>query len=104
MSGPARAARGRRRRVAVGAIVLACLVATGCRTIGYVARGGFAEARILWRRQPIPELLARPDLDPQLRERLELVERVRTYAGNDLGLRVGESYTTFADVDGEAVV
>jgi len=104
MSGPARAARGRRLRVAVGAIVLACLVATGCRTIGYVARGGLAEARILWRRQPIAELLAQPDLDPQLRDRLELVERVRAYAGNDLGLRVGESYTTFADVDGEAVV
>jgi predicted aminopeptidase len=104
MSGPARAARGRRRRVAVAAAVLACLVASGCRTVGYVARGGLAEARILWRRQPIAELLERPDLDPVLRERLELVQRVRTFAEDDLGLRVGESYTTFADVDGEAVV
>ena len=104
MSAPARAARGRRLRVAVAATVLVCLVASGCRSVGYVARGGLAEARILWRRQPIAELLERPDLDPKLRERLELVRRVRAYAGGDLGLRVGESYTTFADVDGEAVV
>ena len=104
MSGRARAARGRRLRVAVGALVLASLVAAGCRTVGYVARGGLAEARILWRRQPIAELLALPDLDARLRERLELVERVRAYAEHDLRLRVGESYTTFADVDGEGVV
>jgi predicted aminopeptidase len=100
MSPGARAARGRRRRVAVAATVLACLVASGCRTVGYVARGGLAEARILWRRQPIAELLERPDLDGVLRERLELVRRVRTFAEDDLGLRVGESYT-FADVGGE---
>ena len=104
MSRPARAARGRRLRVAVAATVLACLVASGCRTVGYVARGGLSEARILWRRQPIVDLLERPDLDPKLRERLQLVQQVRTFAEDDLGLRVGESYTTFADVDGEGVV
>jgi hypothetical protein len=66
----------------------------------YVARGGIAEARILWRRQPITTLLARPDLAPDLRERLELVLSVRRFADESLGLHVGESYETYADVEG----
>src|SRR5262249_4932431 len=41
---------------------------------------------------------------PKLRERLELVQRGRAFAGDVLRLRGGGSYTTFADVDGEGVV
>lgn len=88
---------------------LACLaglvaVVTGCGQPLYVARLGWEEARILWRREPIPELLARPDLDPGLRERFELVLAARAFAGERLGLRVGDSYGTFAEVDQRAVV
>jgi predicted aminopeptidase len=86
------------------AVIVVCGAgALGCGRIGYLARGGLAEARILWRREPIADLLARPDLDPDLARRLALVLRVRTFAGT-LGLEVGDSFTTFADVDGEAVV
>jgi predicted aminopeptidase len=56
------------------------------------------------RREPIPSLLARPDLDPALRERFELVLATRTFARDRLGLTVGDSYTTFAEIDGDATV
>jgi predicted aminopeptidase len=94
------------RRTAAAWLVLVIVSLTGllgCRTVGYLARGGLAEARILWRRQPITDLLARPDLDTELRRRLELVLQVREFA-EELGLDVGGSFTTFADVDGEAVL
>src|SRR5205823_1831914 len=52
-------------------------------------------------RRPIAELLARPDLDPTLRERLELVRAVRAFAAGPLGLRVGNNYATFAELDGD---
>ena len=71
---------------------------------GYLLRAGWSEARILWRRRPIAELLARPGLDPALRERLQLALAVRAFAAQPLGLRVGDSYTTFADVEGEDLV
>ena len=44
------------------------------------------------------EVLARPDLDPTLRERLELVLAARDFAAIGLGLRVGDSYTSYAEV------
>src|SRR5205823_2574799 len=68
------------------------------------ARAGWAEARLLLRRQPIAGLLARPDLPPGLRERLELVLAVRAFAAGPLGLRAGDSYTTFAEVPRDATV
>lgn len=86
-----------------GLLGLLALVA-GCGQPLYVARLGWEEARLLWRRQPIPELLARPDLDPALRERLELVLAARAFAQERLGFRVGESYGTFAEVDERGVV
>jgi predicted aminopeptidase len=92
----------RRALLLAGAIafVVAC---GGPRGAGYLLRAGWSEARLLLRRQPITALLAEPDLDPALRERLELVLAAREFA-RDLGLRVGDSYTTYADVDRDETV
>ena len=92
--------RGARRAAAW--LMLALLVG-GCGA-GYVARAGYEEARILWRRQPIAEVLAQPDLDPATRAKLELVEPVRAFARDQLGLHVGGSYTSVATVDADQVV
>ena len=86
-------------------LLLGLVLLDGCTGgAGYLLRAGWSEARILWRRRPIAELLARPDLDPVLRERLQLALAVRAFAAQPLGLRVGQSYTTFADVEGEDLV
>lgn len=47
---------------------------------------------------PIDEVLARPDLDPALRERLRLVQSIRRYASEHLGLPDNGSYTRYADL------
>src|SRR5262249_26604346 len=52
----------------------------------------------LYRRTPITDVLARPELDPEVRERLTLVLQVREFARDTLDLRVGDSYATFAEV------
>ena len=98
--------RPRTRRIPFFSLLLVgLLLLDGCTGgAGYLLRAGWSEARILWRRRPITELLARPDLDPALRERLQLALAVREFAAQPLGLRVGQSYTTFADVEGEDLV
>jgi predicted aminopeptidase len=92
-------------RRAVASVVL--VLAVGCASaggVGYFVRAGWSEARILLARQPIADLLARPDTAPALRERLALTLAVRAFAADHLGLRVGDSYSTFAEIDGDATV
>ncbi len=89
------------RRLA--AIVVCALSLCGC-SAPYVLRAGYEEAKILWRRQPIAELLADPNLDAATRAKLELVLEVRRYARDALGLRVGGSYSSLSRVDADQVV
>jgi predicted aminopeptidase len=94
------------RRWAVLTLGAGTLLA-GCMALGgpsYLAQAVWSEARILVRREPIPDVLARPGLDPTRAERLRLALAVRTFARDALGLAVGESYATFVDIDGEAPV
>jgi predicted aminopeptidase len=69
----------------------------------YVIRAGYEEAKILWRRQPIVDVLAQPDLDPDVRRKLTLVLDVRRHA-EALGLEVGGSFTTLSYVDGPTML
>jgi predicted aminopeptidase len=86
------------------AVLAASLALSGCVEPGYLLRAGWSEARLLLRREPIDVLLARDDLAADLRTRLELTLAVRRFAASGLGLEVGESYTTFAEVPDDATV
>jgi predicted aminopeptidase len=85
------------------AVVLAAALLSACSPT-YVLRAGYEEAKILWRRQPIDDLLRRGDLDATTREKLQLTLDARTFARDTLGLRVGDSYTTLARVDADQAV
>ncbi len=50
------------------------------------------------KREPIAEVIARPDTDATLKRRLELASRARDFAMSDLGLPDNGSYRTFADL------
>lgn len=71
---------------------------------GYVIRAGVQEAKILSRRQPIPEVLASPATDSVTRAKLELVRTARTFAEERLELDAGDSYTTFSRVDRDTLL
>lgn len=64
----------------------------------YVLRAGYEEAKILWHRRPIAEVLARPNLDELTREKLKMVLRVRQFAERDLGFKTGGSYQTLTEI------
>ena len=93
-------ASSRWREVLLLMALLATLssVISGCSPF-YVMRAAYEEGKILWRREPIPEYLAKPDLAPETQEKLKLVLAVRDYARDVLKLNVGGSYSSYSYVD-----
>ncbi|MFI5239395.1 MAG: aminopeptidase, partial [Gemmatimonadales bacterium] len=87
----------------VGITLGALLIAVGP-TACYLSRGAWEEARILSRRQPISAMLADPATPPTLRAKLTVVEAARRFAHDSLGLRTGDSFTTYSHVDHDTLV
>jgi predicted aminopeptidase len=87
------------------ALLVAAVLAIGLAGCSptYVLRAGYEEAKILWRREPIAQVLARSDLEPEIRRKLELVLAARRYA-EEIGLDVGGSFTTLSYVDGPTML
>ena len=71
---------------------------------GYVLRAGYEEARILAGREPIDRVIASSATDSVIRAKLELVRNVRTFAVQELELDVGDSYTTYTEVDSDTLL
>lgn len=70
----------------------------------YVLRAGYEEAKILWSRRPIEDILQQKELDSATREKLHLVLRVRRFARDELGFNVGGSYSSLAEVTTPPIV
>ncbi|MEW6270870.1 MAG: aminopeptidase [Thermodesulfobacteriota bacterium] len=85
-------------RCAVLLGVLSCLVGCGGCSPLYVLRSAYEESRILLARQSIESLLAKPELDPETRAKLEMVLDVRRFAKERLDLEVDGAYASFSIV------
>jgi predicted aminopeptidase len=90
-------------RIVRGAGLMVVLCGVQACSAPYFLRVAYEEARILWRREPIVELLTRDDLASDTRDKLAAVLAAREFAEETLGFDVGRSYTTLARVDDSAV-
>lgn len=85
-------------------ILLASLFITACGNLGYYAQSISGQIEILRKREPIDELLQNPELDTGLRQKLILLQDIRTYASDTLGLPDNDSYHGYADLQRRFVV
>ncbi len=78
------------RRPASAVAHLGVLFLPAC-SPGYVLRAGWEEAQILAHRRPIPEVIADPETDPELRGKLEFARR-------ELGLKAARSFQHYSEI------
>ena len=86
------------------AVVLAVLGLIFGPTACYLSRGAWEEAKILSRREPISELVARPGTPKAVRAKLKVVLAARQYAKDSLRLRTKDSFTTYSRLDHDTLV
>jgi predicted aminopeptidase len=70
-----------------------------CTNLGYYGHTLSGGAKILAKRQPIDKLLANPETDVDLKEKLSLVLAIREFAIEELGLPDNKSYRTYSELD-----
>ena len=70
----------------------------------YLARAGWEEAKILWRRRDIASIVRDTTVPPATRSKLQLVLDARAFASATLGLDVGRSFATFSPLERDTLV
>lgn len=95
-----RGVRGTAGVLALAVLAFFTLVATG----RYLARAGWAEAKILWRARSIADIVRDSATVAATRAKLELVLAARTFAADSVKLKAKQSFTTYSHIDRDTLV
>lgn len=84
----------------LSAVVVVLFVAIGAvdLELGYFWHLGKGQLSLLWRAKSISRVLKDASLDPLVRKQLLLVEDLRTFAKEEIGLASSRNYTTYVDI------
>jgi len=85
-------------------LVLLSLLLSACSTITYYSQAINGQMQILSQRQPIAQLIEDPATNPKLKQRLQLVAKMRSFASSELGLPDNASYKSYANLERSHVV
>lgn len=96
-------ARPRRRALPFLLAIALVIPLAGC-DVRYLAQAAYEEGRLLWYREPITRVMAKPDLPVDVRAKLATVMAVRKFDEERLGLKVGGAYESITKVDQRAIV
>jgi predicted aminopeptidase len=98
--------RSKRLRRWLTAIFLVLIVAavSGCRTISFYSQAVKGQYQIFAHEKRIDKLLADPSTAEKLRNRLQLIQALRSFAESDLKLPVDAQYKKYVDVHRPFVV
>lgn len=91
-------------RLRLFALLLPIAVIGGCASPGYYLHAVSGQVELLNKRRSVEEVLSDPTTTPQIRQQLGLVERLRDFASQELGLPDNRSYRTYADLERPFVV
>ncbi len=87
--------------MAAAPVAVACLT-TGC-SLGYYSQAVGGHLSLMKARQPIADVLASEDTDPELKAKLQTLLDARVFAYERLGLPKNESYSTYSETGRAAV-
>ncbi|WP_346833290.1 aminopeptidase [Pseudomonas abietaniphila] len=87
-----------------GLPMLAILLLSGCSSLSYYTQLASGQLALLRAREPVSDVIADPQRDPKLRDRLLKSQQAREFASQHLHLPDNQSYRLFADIHRPYVV
>lgn len=87
-----------------GVPMLAILLLSGCSSLSYYTQLASGQLALLRAREPVSDVIADPQRDPKLRDRLLKSQQAREFASRHLHLPDNQSYRLFADIHRPYVV
>jgi predicted aminopeptidase len=102
---PSRCLRALTTLLTAGAALSGCASTAGpASPLGYYWQSVRGHVQLMQAAEPVDHWVARPDIAPALRERLQLAQRARAFAVAELGLPDNASYRRYADLKRPAAV
>jgi predicted aminopeptidase len=90
--------------VKAAVLVLLSIALISCETVGYYSQAARGQLTIVFGREDIQRLLQQQDLPDELAKKFTTVMEIRDFARLQLGLPVGENYSSYVDIEREHVV
>ena len=87
-----------------GCWAIALFVVSGCQTLGYYHQAAMGQWQVSTSAKPVNDLLSDPATPHELRERLQLVQAIRQFAADELGLAIKARYTRYTDLHRDFVL
>lgn len=85
-------------------VILLILILWNWELVVYGARQGYGQVRIVWEARPIEEYINNPQFPDSLKDKLKLIQEIRKYAIDSLGLKDTKNYKTLFDQKGEEIM
>ncbi len=92
------------RYLALATGVATLLALSSCATVSYYSQSVAGQMDIWWNKERIDRVLARPDISPDLRDKLTRATAIRHYASETLHLPKNDSYHYYLDLGRNYVV
>ncbi len=85
-------------------IFLAVFIALNLSSVLYGLQQGFGQAQILLNTKTVHDVKQDPSTPDSIRYKLELIQKIKTFAEDSLGLKKTSNYTSFYDQKGKPVL
>lgn len=93
-----------KRLLIIIAVIIAGLLIWQWQLVVYGIQQGYGQLNIIWNAKPVEEYLKDPAFPDSLKMRLRLIDEIRKYAIDSLGLKDTDNYKTMYDQKGEEVM
>jgi predicted aminopeptidase len=86
------------------AIVIICLLAYNYKLVGYGLSQGYGQFKIIWEARPVEDVLSDARVADSLKQKLKLIQEIRKYAIDSIGVKNSKNYTTVYDQKGKTIL